>query len=213
MSDDFCAEDFMPVKAAIVKAAHCWFPEPLERAVPQLATSDSNIDAAVQALWQLNRAEWPWDAIKQTVTRLRNYLHQAKITAYYFTKDARQVVAQNFWATSEADDVLESGLYWPDGYPSIIDHGEPSTIDEQRRPPTLFFMQSELDALLSQRPTVRKRSFSSTEKQKLVEALRKLGHLTRPDQFTELQKSFPNLTHRVFREGAKQVPRKAGRRR
>jgi hypothetical protein len=192
MSDVFCPEGFMPVEAAIVKAAHCWFSESLERAVPQLATSDSSIEGAVQALRRLRRAEWPWDAIEQTVTRLRNYLHQAKINAYYFTKDGRQVVAQNFWATSEADGVLETGRYWPNGDPNIIEHGEPSLVDEQ--PPTRFFFeQLELDALFVKKPKALPRS----KIPELVDALRKLPHLTRPEQHEAIRGSFQDMIYHI----------------
>jgi hypothetical protein len=55
MSDVFCPEGFIPVETAILKVANRWFPESLETAVPQLATSDGNIEAAVQALRQLKR--------------------------------------------------------------------------------------------------------------------------------------------------------------
>jgi hypothetical protein len=164
----WCPEGFTPAQAAIVKAAHGWFAGPLEKALPQLATSDGSIDAAVQSLRQLHRAEWPWDAFVQTLTRLRNSLYKhGKIKAYYFTENGPQSVGKYFWATSEADDVLESGLYWPYGDPSIIDHRDGSTIDEQP-PTTLFFKQSELAALLSKPPAAQKRRFPNMPE--LIEA-------------------------------------------
>ena len=190
-----------------MKVANRWFPESLEKAVPQLATSHGNIEAAVQALRQLKRAEWPWDAIGQTITRLRNYLHQAKIKAYYFSKDGRQTVGQNFWATSEADGVLEFGDYWPNGDPSIIGHRDPSIIDEQR-PTTLFFMQSQVDALFIKH----RKDLPRSKIPELVEVLGDLSDLSRSEQLEALRQSFPQytITHRIFREIAKQVPTHRG---
>jgi hypothetical protein len=233
MSDVFCPEGFMLVEAAIVKAAHCWFPELLKEAVRQLATSDTNIDAAVQAnidatvqaleqlnraddstidaavqvLFQLNRAEWPkplWDAFAHTLNRLRNSLHQGKIKAYSFTKNGPQPIGGHFWATSEADDVLETGRYWPNGEPSIVDPREPSILDEQRRPTMLFFMRSEVDALLSKQP----KRLPESKIPEVAATLSKLPHLSRPKQHEELRRLYPQylIPHRTFREVAKGVP-------
>ena len=207
MSDVFCPEGFIPVETAILKVANRWFPESLETAVPQLATSDGNIEVAVQALRQLKRAEWPWDAIGQTITCLRNYLRQAKIKAYYFSKDGRQTVGQNFWATSEAGGVLAFGVYWPNGDPSTIGHRDPSIIDEQR-PTTLFLMQSEVDALLIKH----RKALPRSKIPELVEALHELSDLSRPKQLEALRHLFPQhpITHRIFWEIAKQVPTHRG---
>jgi hypothetical protein len=198
MSDVFCPEGFIPVDAAIVKAAHCWFAESLEKTVPQLAISDGNIDAAVQALWQLNRAEWPWDAIEQTVTRLRNYLHQGAIKACYFPQNRPcQSIKQYFWATAKAaDGALESNLYSP--------HENANRKQLHYR---LFFKQSEFDALLNKQP----KSLPRGKIPQIVEALRKMPGLTRPEQHEALKKIF-RITHRDFWEAARQLPREVGRR-
>jgi hypothetical protein len=172
MTGMFCPEGFILVTAATVLAAHFWFPAQLERAVPALATSDGSNDAAVQALLQLNRAEWSdplRDALAQTQNRLRNNLHQGNIKTYYFSEDGRQSIGQDFWATSEADGALETGFYWPDGEPSATD---------ERPPTTLFFMQSELHALFS-KPPGKKKHLPESKKLELVQALRSTNESSR----------------------------------
>jgi hypothetical protein len=209
----WCPDGFTPAQAAIVKAAHGWFPQPLEKALPQLATSDGSIDAAVQSLRQLDRAEWPWDAFVQTVNRIRNCLYQDEIRVYYFSENGSQSIGKYFWAKSESHDVLVSGLYWPNGDPSIIDHRDGSIVDEQL-PSTVFFKQSELAALLSEPPAAQKRRFPSSKMPELIETLRKLEHLTRREQRDAIRKmpGFDHMTERNLQEAARAAPRTPGRR-
>ena len=79
--------------------------------------------------------------------RLRNFLHQGVLSAYYFggvADQGRRGVAHEFWATTAADGVLLSGTYFP--------FGKPRFWHEKRPSHPLFFLQSELEALLSDDP-------------------------------------------------------------
>jgi hypothetical protein len=108
---------------AIAKAAEYWFAERLAAAETPAAGGsatkdepDNSVHALARALSQPSipdalRHEFA-DIVTQTVHRLRNLLHQGELLkAYYFGGlfDGRQVVTREFWATPEADGVLESG--------------------------------------------------------------------------------------------------------
>jgi hypothetical protein len=204
----WCPEGFTPAQAAIVKAAHGWFPQPLEKALPQIATCDGSIDAAVQSLRQLHRAEWPWDALVQTLDRLRNCLCRGKIKAYYFSENGRQSIPKHFWATSEADNVLETGYYWSNGVPSIIDH-----VSEQPAS-TVFFKQSELSELLS-KPYRKGPPLPRSKIPELEEALRKhddLNSQARRDAARKMPEFEPyHITDEIFRQAERGAPRPRGR--
>ena len=76
------------------------------------AFSQSQIPAA----WQDDNWRHEFEDIwTQTAHRLRNFLHQGTIKAYYFDNNGHQVFAVNFWLTPAADGVLETGTYWPFG--------------------------------------------------------------------------------------------------
>ena len=114
----------------------------------------------------------------------------------------------NFWATAEADGVLESGFYWP--------YGKPSRVLESRLHYELFIQQLELDGLLSEEAT-RKRPLPQSKIQDLVAALRGLNHLpNRAAQLRALRELAEfrqyEITHAVFRQAAKDFPRKSGQR-
>ena len=79
--------------------------------------------------------------------QLRNFLRKGKIDAVYFTRDGPQRVDEKFWATTEADGVLELDTYWPFGEP-IRWHQAPNY--------RLFIKQSQLDVLLSEERAGRK---------------------------------------------------------
>jgi hypothetical protein len=50
--------------------------------------------------------------VNQTERRLRNFLHQGKLNAYYFGADACHSVPHAFWATAHADGALVSGTFY-----------------------------------------------------------------------------------------------------
>ena len=104
----------------------------------------------------------------ETVHRLRNLLHQGKLTTYYFGDNGCRSVSLEFWATAHADGVIKSGTYWP--------FGKPTRWYERRPNFSLFLLQSELDALLSEQPA-KKRPLPAAKMPELVAALRQLDEL------------------------------------
>ncbi len=140
--------------------------------------------------------------------RLRNFLHQGNLKAYYFREDGCHSISREFWATDQASGVMESGTYWP--------FGEPTRWYESRPNHALFLLQSELDLLLSERPA-KKRPFPNAKMPNLVAALRTLDNLNREKQREALRKlpEFEDyrLTDDVLREAEKQAPRGPGRKR
>jgi hypothetical protein len=217
----FCPDGYVPTREAIVGAAEYWFPEKfaaLERAAapPQPETKpDNSLQALARALSQppvipdAMRHDFQ-DIVDQTVHRLRNLLHQSELTAYYFGGlfgDGRYAVSSGFWATAQADGVMESGIYWP--------FGRPPRSFEARPNYSLFLLQSELDALLSEQPA-KKRPLPRAKMPELVAALRKLDDL--PSRAAQLQAlcNMPEflefkITNALFREAARQAPRDPGR--
>jgi hypothetical protein len=148
---DFCPDGYLPSQEATFRAAKFWFPEQmasLEATVaPELQTkAESNLNAAVRAFSQPQVSD-AWrhaveEIVSQTARRLRNSLHQGTLKAYYFSDDGRHPVSSDFWATAQANGVLESGTFWP--------FGGPSRVLERRPNFPLFLVQSELDVLLSE---------------------------------------------------------------
>ena len=160
----FCPDGYVPVQEAIAKAALHWFSEQI--ATLETATaggsaikSDPNTDVnAMTRLDALTRAlgkpsisqgllQQFEHILTQTEHRLRNFLHQGVLTAYYFGglfHPGRNAVEHGFWATPEADRVLMSGTYWP--------FGKAPARHEQRPDYPLFFLELELAASLSDEP-------------------------------------------------------------
>jgi hypothetical protein len=217
---DFCPDGYVPTQEAIVRAAQYWFPErfaALERAaVPESQTTQtkpvSNFDVAARAFSQPQVPD-AWrhafeDIARQTVHRLRSFLHRGQLEAFYFQQDGCQSVSREFWATAQVDGVMESGIYWP--------FGQPTRLYESRPNYSLFLLQSELDALLSEQPA-KKRPLPGAKMPELVAALRELDGL--PNRAAQLQAlcNMPEfrefkITNALFREAARHVPREAGRR-
>jgi hypothetical protein len=121
--------------------------------------------------------------VTQTVHRLRNHLHQGKLLkAYYFgglfrPSEGRQTLPPEFWATSGADGVLESGSYLPLGRPS-------KWYDPPLPNFSLFFLKADLDALLSEQQNPKK-PFPEAKLPALVAALRNLSDLSDPSSATQ----------------------------
>jgi hypothetical protein len=214
----FCPDGYVPSPEAIVTAMQYWFAETLAAievsAAGASATKgepDSGVDALARALSKLSIHDALRDAIKDIVTetlhQLRQSLHQGKLlNASYFGDgllDGCQAVKPDFWATPEADGVLESGIYWP--------FGRPRTRYEQRPNYPLFLLRSELGALLSEQQTA-KNPLPRAKMPELVAAVRELGDKNRSEQLEALRAMFPryHITDAVFRELAKSAPRKAG---
>jgi hypothetical protein len=211
----FCPDGYLPTPEAIARAAEHWFPDKFAAlqtaAAPESRTKpDNNLDAVVRAFSQPQVPDALRHAFEelatQTVYRLRNFLYQGALKAYYFGNGGCHSVLSEFWAEARADGVMESGTYWP--------FGEPLRWHEQRPSYPLFVKQSELDALLSEQPSKR-RPFPKAKMPDLVAALRTLDHLSRAEQREALRRlpEFEqyHLTDVVLREAEKRVPRKPGR--
>ena len=214
----FCPDGYLPTPEAVARAAECWFThqfaglKPVSDPQPQ-TKQDNSIDAAVRVFSQPQVSE-AWrhafeQIANQTVQRLRNFLHQGLLKGYYFQDDGCHALSRDFWATSHADGVIESGRYWP--------FGKPTRLYELRPDFFLFVLQSELDKLLSEQPA-RKRPFPRTKMPDLVAALRTLDDLPNREQQREALRKMPefepyHLTDDILREAEKQVPRKPGRKR
>jgi len=215
---DFCPDGYVPSQNAVLKAAVVWFPDKiaaLESALePQSQTKpENNFDAGVRAFSQpLFPEQWRQaldEIASQTVPRLRNFLHQGTLKAYYFADDGSHSVSREFWATPNADGVIETGIYWP--------FGRPSGWHDTRLSHSIFLSQSELDALLSEQPS-KKRPLPESKIPELVAALHKLDNLPNREKQREALRKLPefeqyHLTDDVLRKAAKQAPRGPGRKR
>ncbi len=214
----FCPDGYVPTQEAIVRAAEYWFPErfaALERAAaPQSETKpDNSLEALARALSQPSGIPDALlhefrDIVNQTVHQLRSFLHRGKLKAHYFGHDGCHSVSRDFWATAQADGVMESGIYWP--------FGKPTRLYEWRPNYSLFLLQPELDALLSEQPA-KKRPLPKAKMPDLVAALRELDGL--PNRSAQLQAlcNMPEfrefkITNALFRDAGRHVPRDAGRR-
>jgi hypothetical protein len=215
----FCPDGYVPSQTVIVEATEHWFADrlvALEATAAATATGaepKSGVDALARALSQQQvpdalRCELA-AIVPQTIHRLRNFLYEGKLLkAYYFGGLflGRHEVTPAFWATPEADDVLESGIYFP--------FGKPSRWYERPLACQIFFRKAELAALLSEEQTAKK-TFPAARKPELVAAIRKLNHLTRKEQRKVLAglQEFRDylITDDIFREAVKQAPRPSGR--
>jgi hypothetical protein len=171
------------------------------------AKPDDSIHAARRAFSQPQVPDAFTELIIEAVRKLRNLLHQGKIRGYYFGHGGRHSVSRDFWATAEADGALESSIYWP--------FGRPPRLYETRPNYPLLFLQSELDAVLSE-PRRKAKPFPNAKMRDLVAALRRLDDLPNREKQREVLRKLPDfapyhLTDHVFREAEKQVPRKPGR--
>jgi len=213
---DFGPDGYLATVKAIAAAARRWFADrfaTLENAAvsQQGRELESPIEKAVRIFSQppipddLRKA---FEEIKnETVHRLRNLLHQGKLHGYYFDNDRRHTISREFWATAEADGVLELGVYWP--------FGRPSRVYEQWPNYALFLVQSEFDTLLSAEPT-EKRSLPRSKISDLVAALRELGGLPNRQAQYQALSELPQfrefkITRADFRAAARHLPRTGGR--
>ncbi len=150
--------------------------------------------------------------MNQTENRLRNFLHQGKLNAYYFDADGCHSVPRALWATPHANGALVAGIFYsvPRDFWATVKVSGPF---EGFGP--LFLLQSELDELLK-RP-VEKRPFPEAKMKELVAALRELGDLPSRTAQLEALSNMPEfraytVTHALFRKAARQAgPRRAGR--
>jgi hypothetical protein len=141
---DFCPDGYVPGQEALAQAARRWFAKRLSEiaAEHEPATPDeppSGVEKLARAFVPLFPDELAYEVaviMTRTEHRLRNFLHQGNLTAYYFGVDGRQSVPRELWATPQTDGVLASDTYWL---------GQ------------LFLLQSELDALLDGEPAAKKR--------------------------------------------------------
>jgi hypothetical protein len=210
---DFCPDGYLPILKAIATAARYWFAErfsKLENSTPsqQGTELESPIEKAVRIFSQPPIPDdWPqaFEIKGETVHRLQNLLHQGKLHGYYFGSNGRHAISRDFWATVEF--VLESGVYWP--------FGRPSRVYEERPNYPVFWLESELNTLLSDEPA-KKRSFPRSRIADLAEALRRLDNLPNRGAQHQALCQLPEfrefkITHADFRAAAKHVPRNPGR--
>ena len=156
---------------------------------------DNYVEAAWLSLRQKPALREFQDILNQTVHRLRNLLHQGNLNAYYFEDLGRVSVSPHFWATTDANGVMEVGIY---GLPLCYGFA-------------LLLRQSELDSLLSEQPA-KKRPLPKSKMPELVAAMRNFDDLNRAEQRAAVRKLFEryHITDKLFREAEKQVPREPG---
>jgi hypothetical protein len=103
----FCPDGYVSSQEAVLRAAQFWFPE-------KVASLDTVVLENVnkESVRTLSYPQLPEELRKlfegiagQTVPRLRNFLHQGKLKAYYFENDGCRTVSRKFWATAQADGV------------------------------------------------------------------------------------------------------------
>lgn len=203
----------MTTPEAIYEASLSWHAERLASlevsAAPVSSTEHHGVEALSWAISTLHRISQEIhqvyaEIVPKIVNRLRNFLYESTLTGYYFGglfSSGRNAVPSEFWATLDADGVLESGSYFP--------FGRPSRSFEQR--PRLAEVLSE------RQPAAKKSPLPMAKIPELVAALRELDHLpNRTTQFNavrDLQKfQSYHITDTVMREAAEQAPRPVGRR-
>jgi hypothetical protein len=208
---DFSPHGYERTPRGVARAARHWFADEFDKneaaIVPQSGAKPQDpIEQAVRAFsWPEIPNEW-WQIANQTVHRLRNLLLQGELHADYFDAFGRHSVPREFWATPQADGVLESGMYWPFGQASRVYEWQPNCYP-------LFLREIELRELLSEQPA-EKRQLPRSKIPELVAALRELGG-TRQAQY-ELLCALPQfrgfkITRADFREAARHLPREPGR--
>jgi hypothetical protein len=94
---DFCPDGYMPLKVA------------------SFETVLENICQEVVRIHQYpqlpDEVRGPFEEIAgQTLPRLRNLLYQGHLKACYFENDGCHSVSREFWATAQAEGVIESGM-------------------------------------------------------------------------------------------------------
>jgi hypothetical protein len=210
---DFCPEGYLRTPDAILRAAEYWYPDKIAALQTAEASeaqprSKNDVEAAVRAFSQPHVAsalQHAFDEIaNQTVHRLRNLLHQGSLNAYYFASDGSHCIHRDFWATENAEGVIESGIY-----------DRPISWHEPNCP--LFLKKSELEVLFGTQPT-KKLLFPTAKMSALIEALRKLDDLPSRAEQRDALRQLPeferyHLTDDVLREAEKKVPRSPGRKR
>jgi hypothetical protein len=216
----FCPDGYVPIQKAVFRAAEYLSPDrlaALERAAaPQSGTERTKSEDALARALSESQISPPWqdptwrhefeDVWSQAADRLRNFLHQDMVRAYYFTNDGCHHLSREFWATAQADSVLE--IDWPFGATA---HGY-----EQQRPNyRLFVKQLDLDRILSDQPA-KKLPFPVSKLPELVTAMRTHNDKPNRKELREALRKLPEfepyqLTDAVFREAERQVPRNPGR--
>jgi hypothetical protein len=194
----FCPDGYVPVQDAVIIAAQYWFADRWAE-IEKLAGGVAELARALSRPPIPDALRDPCaDIVTQTVHRLRNHLYQGLLKAYYFgglvgPSEGRQTLPREFWTTSDADDVLEEGIYLP--------LGRPSKWYEPPRPSfPLFFLEAELDALLSgQKPAHQQTSAAQTDPPG-----RKPGQQSIKDRACEAVLS-------ILNHDAKRPPRRHGR--
>lgn len=117
----FIPNGFLPMSEAIMLVGQKHFEKELEtlerlqqpQASPRPDDSSSQ-DPVRFALMHRRRPELDKalsDIVKRSVNVLRGLLHRAELTATYFDAWGQQDVPSAFWATADADGVIERGVY------------------------------------------------------------------------------------------------------
>lgn len=212
---NFTPDGCVPTQQAVQIAANHWFTErieALESAQTHQADDrpEDHIGKAVRAFSSPYIDQDQLQALKQifidTVQRLRDFLHQGRIDAYYFTSNGRQTLSRHFWASAEADGALEEGVYWP--------YGKPTRVFESRPRYQLVLKELDLETLLNP-PVSKKRPLPESMTAALATALKSLDHLPNRAAQLEALRELPEfrgyeITHKKFREVTGTSPRKSG---
>jgi hypothetical protein len=207
---DFCPDGYAPLQHAVSIAAQFWFPEKVA-SIETAATGKTRLHARSLPFAQRPGAfQQAFEEIAEpTVLRLRNFLHQGKITAYYFTGNGCHSLPREFWATTEANEVIESGTYWP--------LGSPTKWYDRRPKHPIFVKQSDLDVLLVNEAAENRR-FPLSKKSELAAAYRRPEIAALPSRRAQREaikqleqfKSY-HITDKLFREAEQASgPRRPG---
>jgi hypothetical protein len=202
----FRPDGYLTTPEALWEAARHWH-------APQLAALEASAAAESLANGVIpQETQQVADIVPKIVNRLRNILHDKRLTAYYFGSlfsEGRSAVNHNFWATAEAEGVLESGMFFP--------FGKPTRWFESRPSYQLFVLRAKLDALFTEPPAA-KTPVPPAKVKEIVAALREFDNLPNRAAQHAAIRALPqfqpfHITDDVLREADKQAPRPRGRRR
>jgi hypothetical protein len=217
----FCPEGYVPMQKAIVSAAEYWFAQEfaaiMAAATNRLASTnelESGVQRLARVLSQLSISDGvrleAADIMIRTANKLRHFLHEGRLVKAYYFGDGlfadRHGIASEFWGTTDADGVLESGIFFP--------FGRPGAWHERRPYYPVFLLQAELDALLSELKTAKKR-LPESKKPALAAALGRLDNLPNRKAQLKALRELPEfspykITDAIFREATRKVPRGPG---
>jgi hypothetical protein len=146
-------DGYLPITSAVYQALMHWFREKastsLERIEKELSAADKNYsttDPIPSHLVEIIQQKLDLDCqeeIDKTRHRLRKALHKGDLIAVYFSTryDEPSPIPRRFWPSPEADDVLETGDYFP--------YGRPKHYWKDRQSEAVLVREEDLRRLLS----------------------------------------------------------------